>query len=155
MVYSDMTQFAYAALEVWDMPRPGHWHHPFGFGTLGYALPAAIGGAIARGGRTACLIGDYGLQYTLPELATARDAGLPLPVLVWDNSALAEITSSMESAQIEPSSTFATGPALEHIARAYALDYAEPASLDDLGDAVRSALDGPPTIIRMTPALAA
>lgn len=47
MIYSEMTQFAYAAKEVWDMPRPGHWHHPSGFGSLGYALPASIGGAVA------------------------------------------------------------------------------------------------------------
>ena len=46
MVFSDMTQFAYASKEIWDMSRPGHWHHPYGFGTLGYALPAAIGGAV-------------------------------------------------------------------------------------------------------------
>ena len=51
LIYSDMTQFAYAAKEVWDMARPGHWHHPTGFGTLGYALPAAIGGAMGAGVR--------------------------------------------------------------------------------------------------------
>ncbi len=43
-IFSDMTQFAYVAKEVWDMESPGLWHHPCGFGTLGYALPAAIGG---------------------------------------------------------------------------------------------------------------
>ncbi|MDA8747863.1 thiamine pyrophosphate-binding protein, partial [Litoreibacter sp.] len=51
MFYSDMTQFAYVAKEVFAMDRPGHWHHPSGFGTLGYGLPAAIGGAIARKGQ--------------------------------------------------------------------------------------------------------
>ena len=44
MVYSDMTQFAYVAKEVWDMPAPGLWHHPTGFGTLGYALVSVPGG---------------------------------------------------------------------------------------------------------------
>jgi len=48
MIYSDMTQFAYVANEIWPMTRAKHWHHPSGFGTLGYALPAAIGGAVAR-----------------------------------------------------------------------------------------------------------
>ena len=28
--YSDMTQFAYVANEVLDMPAPGLWHHPWG-----------------------------------------------------------------------------------------------------------------------------
>ena len=49
MIFSDMTQFAYAAKEVYPMDRPNHWHHPYGFGTLGYALPAAIGGKVGVG----------------------------------------------------------------------------------------------------------
>ena len=151
-IYSDMTQFAYAAKEVWPMAAPSLWHHPNGFGTLGYALPAAIGGAMARDGRTACIIGDYGLQYTLPELATLRDLELPMPVLVWDNRGLGEITASMERAQIEPSSTFATGPDLRLIAEAYGLGYEEPGSFDALSEAVRSGLRRP-TVIRMTPKL--
>ena len=28
MIYSDMTQFAYVAKEVWEMPAPSLWHHP-------------------------------------------------------------------------------------------------------------------------------
>ncbi|MEO0372481.1 MAG: thiamine pyrophosphate-binding protein, partial [Pseudomonadota bacterium] len=95
MIYSDMTQFAYVAKEVWDMPRAGHWHHPNGFGTLGYALPAAIGGAVARQGLpTLCIAGDYGLQYTVQELGAAVELGLPLPILVWDNAKLKEIEDS-------------------------------------------------------------
>ena len=47
LIYSDMTQFAYVAKEVVDLKLPGRWHHPYGFGTLGYALPAAIGGKVA------------------------------------------------------------------------------------------------------------
>ena len=35
IIYSDMTQFAYLAKEIWDMKKPNHWHHPYGFGTLG------------------------------------------------------------------------------------------------------------------------
>ena len=72
MVYSDMTQFAYLAKEIWDMKKPNHWHHPYGFGTLGYALPAAIGGCIARPNMpTLAIAGDYGFQYTIQELGTA------------------------------------------------------------------------------------
>ena len=71
-IYSDMTQFAYAAKEIWDMDIAGLWHHPVGFGTLGFALPAAIGGAVS-GGNTLAIAGDYGLQYTLQELGTASE----------------------------------------------------------------------------------
>ncbi|MEM9270700.1 MAG: thiamine pyrophosphate-dependent enzyme, partial [Pseudomonadota bacterium] len=92
MIYSDMTQFAYTAKEVWDMDRPGHWHHPTGFGTLGYATPAAIGGAVARKGlATMAIIGDYGFHYTMQELGVAVELGLPLPIILWDNGKLKEI----------------------------------------------------------------
>ena len=156
MIYSDMTQFAYGAKEVWDMPRPGHWHHPYGFGTLGYALPAAIGGALARQGKpTLAIAGDYGLQYTIQELGTAVELGLPLPILVWDNGKLGEIEDSMIASQIAPNAVVARNPDFLALAKAYGADAVEPATLTDLQQAVLSAFNAKgPTLIRMTRALA-
>ncbi|MBS0126561.1 5-guanidino-2-oxopentanoate decarboxylase [Thetidibacter halocola] len=155
MIWSDMTQFAYAATEVWDMPRPGHWHHPVGFGTLGYALPAAIGGAVARPGLpTVAILGDYGLQYTLPELGTAVELGLGLPILVWDNAALGEIRDAMTRSQIAPTAVTARNPDFLALARAYGARAAQPDSLAALQSALREAFGAPvPTVIRMTPAM--
>ena len=156
MIYSDMTQFAYAAKEVWDMPRAGHWHHPFGFGTLGYALPAAIGGAVARPGLpTLAIAGDYGLQYTIQELGTAVELGLRLPILVWDNAKLGAIGQAMIQSQIAPNAVIARNPDFLALARAYGAAAKEPATLDVLQSDVLAAFkaDGP-TLIRMTPALA-
>ncbi len=156
MIYSDMTQFAYAAKEVWPMARPGHWHHPFGFGTLGYALPAAIGGAVGRPGLpTVAIAGDYGLQYTLPELGAAVELGLPLPILLWDNGKLGAIEASMVAAQIAPNAVIQRNPDFLALARAYGAEAAEPGDFGELADALGAAFqaDGP-TLIRMTPALA-
>lgn len=155
MFYSDMTQFAYGAKEVYPMDRPGHWHHPCGFGTLGYALPAAIGGAIARPGQpTIAIAGDYGFQYTVQELATAVELGLPLPILLWDNGKLGEIEESMVAAQIAPNAVIQRNPDFLALARAYGAAAAEPATLSELQEAVLSAIGGDrPTVIRMTAAL--
>ena len=155
MVFSDMTQFAYAAKEFWDMPKPGHWHHPFGFGTLGYALPAAIGGAVARPGLpTLAIAGDYGLQYTIQELGTAVELGLPLPILVWDNGKLGEIEDSMVQSQIAPNAVVARNPDFLALARAYGARAEEPTSLSDLQRSVMAAFEAPvPTVIRMTAAI--
>lgn len=157
MIFSDMTQFAYVAKEVWDMPRPGHWHHPTGFGTLGYALPAAIGGAVGRPGKpTLAIAGDYGLQYTIPELGTAVELGLPLPILLWDNGKLKEIEDSMTASQIAPNAVVARNPDFPALARAYDARAAQPASLDELQRDVLTALRADrPTLIRMTSALTA
>jgi acetolactate synthase-1/2/3 large subunit/5-guanidino-2-oxopentanoate decarboxylase len=150
-IYSDMTQFAYAAKEVWDMELSGLWHHPVGFGTLGYALPAAIGGA-ATGGPTLAIAGDYGLQYTLQELGTAAELGLSLPILIWDNEALGEIRDNMVEAQIAPNAVHALNPDWQHLAAAYRCDYAAPQTTSALCEATLKALNaGRPTLIVATP----
>jgi acetolactate synthase-1/2/3 large subunit/5-guanidino-2-oxopentanoate decarboxylase len=149
MIFSDMTQFAYAAKEVWDMDTPGRWHHPYGFGTLGYAMPAAIGGAIARpDSPTMAIIGDYGFHYTMQELGVAVELGLSLPILLWDNGKLGEIEASMVSAQIAPNAVVARNPDFCKLAEAFGARSAAPSSLGALQQAVRDAFaaDGPTLI---------
>ncbi|WP_164660020.1 5-guanidino-2-oxopentanoate decarboxylase [Tropicibacter sp. Alg240-R139] len=153
MIYSDMTQFAYVAKEVWEMHRPYHWHHPYGFGTLGYALPAGIGGAVARRGQpTAVIIGDYGLHYTLPELGVAVELGLPLPIILWDNGKLKEIEDSMTRAQIAPNAVIARNPDFCNLAEAFGADAVAPKDLAEMQAAVQAAFTANgPTLIYLTP----
>lgn len=157
MVYSDMTQFAYVAKEMWDMPRAGHWHHPTGFGTLGYALPAAIGGAVARPGLpTVCVAGDYGFQYTIQELGTAVELGLPMPILLWDNGKLKEIEDSMVASQIAPNAVVAMNPDFCKLAEAYGALSTAPQTVEELQAALGAAFAADrPTLIHMTPVLSA
>jgi len=157
MIYSDMTQIAYAAKELWDMHRPGHWHHPTGFGTLGYATPAAIGGAVARRGQpTMALIGDYGFHYTMAELGVAVELGLSLPIVLWDNTKLGEIEDSMVRAQIAPNAVIAHNPDFCKLAEAFGARAVAPATLDEMQEAVSAAFDAEgPTLIYLTPAMTA
>jgi acetolactate synthase-1/2/3 large subunit/5-guanidino-2-oxopentanoate decarboxylase len=153
-IFSDMTQFAYASKELWDMPAPRRWHHPYGFGTLGYALPAAIGAAMA-GGPVLAIAGDYGLQYTLQELGTAAEHGLPLPILLWDNNALGQIRDCMVEAQIAPNAVTLKNPNWHALAEAYDCAYAAPPGIEALCRTVVDAFSADrPTIIRATPSLA-
>jgi benzoylformate decarboxylase len=56
-------------------------------GGLGYALPAAVGVALAKPGtRVVCLIGDGSLLYSVQALWTAAQHGLPLSVIVLNNA---------------------------------------------------------------------
>nr|WP_321253637.1 thiamine pyrophosphate-binding protein [uncultured Ruegeria sp.] len=153
MIYSDMTQFAYVAKELWDMAYPYHWHHPTGFGTLGYALPAGIGGAIARRGKpTAVIAGDYGFQYTMQELGVAVELGLSLPIILWDNGKLKEIEDSMVRSQIAPNAVEARNPDFCKLAEAFGALSSQPNSGVGLQSAIRAAFDAPvPTLIRVTP----
>lgn len=155
MMFSDMTQFAYVANEVWDTPKPGHWHHPTGFGTLGYALPASIGGAMARLGKpTVCIAGDYGFQYTVQELGAAVEMGLPIAILLWDNHKLKEIEDSMVASQIAPNAVTALNPDFCKLADSYGCLSCEPSDLAALQSALLAAFEADrPTLIRMTAAL--
>lgn len=151
MFFSDMTQFAYAAKEVYPMDRPGHWHHPYGFGTLGYALPAAIGGKIGVGDKPViAILGDYGFQYTVQELAVAVELELTLPIIIWDNGKLGEIEDSMVRAQIAPNAVIQRNPDFLKLAEAYGAAAVEPADLEQFQSALKTALHTKgPTIIRV------
>ncbi len=151
MIYSDMTQFAYAAKEVYPMDRPGHWHHPYGFGTLGYALPAAIGGKVGVGEKPVIAIaGDYGFQYTVQELAVAVELELTLPIIIWDNGKLGEIEDSMVRAQIAPNAVIQRNPDFLKLAEAYGAAATQPTTLAEFKQAVQTALQTKgPTVIRV------
>ena len=149
IVFSDMTQFAYVAKEVTPARMVGGWHHPYGFGTLGYALPAAIGAKAGLPERPVLAIaGDYGFQYTLQELGTAAELARPFPIIVWDNQGLQEIADSMERSQIEPTAVKAHNPDFPSLAASYGLLTSSPKSLAQLIAAVANAFQAErPTLI--------
>ena len=101
--------------------QPRSWFNSStGYGTLGYALPAAIGAKLAAPDRpVVVLVGDGGLQFTLPELASAMEAGAPVIVLVWNNHAYGEIKTYMVEAGIAPIGVDLYTPDLLTIARGY------------------------------------
>jgi acetolactate synthase-1/2/3 large subunit len=67
----------------------------FGFGPMGYALPAAIGAAVASGGRRViCLEGDGSFMMNLQELATAKYNSLPIIVFIYNNQGYSSIRQS-------------------------------------------------------------
>jgi 5-guanidino-2-oxopentanoate decarboxylase len=118
-VFSDMTQVAYTGNYAFAADRPGSWFHPCGYGTLGFALPAAIGAKIAQPERpVVALAGDFGVQFTLQELMTAVELQLPLPIVVWNNAALKQIRDDMLDAGIEPVGVSGRNPDFEALAAA-------------------------------------
>ncbi len=71
---------------------PGRALTSSGLATMGFALPAAIGAALARPAeRVVCLTGDGGLGMCLAELETLARLALPVTVIVLDDGALSLI----------------------------------------------------------------
>lgn len=119
MVFTDMTQIAYLGCYAFPVERPGLWFHPSGYGTLGYALPAAIGARLAAPARPViALAGDFGVQFTLQDLMTAVEHELCVPVVVWNNGALGQIRDDMRASGIPPIDVVARNPDLIALAGA-------------------------------------
>jgi 5-guanidino-2-oxopentanoate decarboxylase len=151
VVFSDMTQIAYFGNYAYPVEHPGQWFHPSGYGTLGFALPAALGAKISSPARAIiALAGDFGLQFTVTELMTAVEAGLSLPIVVWNNSALGQIRDDMVAAHIPEIGVIARNPdfvALSKACGAEGYRVHDPAALTE---AIRTALcHAGPTLIEV------
>ena len=86
----------YGALSNLPAYAPATFLYPTGLGTLGYGLPAAIGAKLGRpDAKVVAMHGDGGVMFTIPELAAAAQANLPLPVVVVDNGGYGEIRREM------------------------------------------------------------
>jgi 5-guanidino-2-oxopentanoate decarboxylase len=140
-VFSDMTQVAYLGNYAFGTDRPGTWLHPSGYGTLGYALPAAIGALVAEPKRPVlALAGDFGFQFTSQELATAVELQLNLPIVLWNNSALGQIRDDMIASRIPPTAVVGHNPDFLALARAYGAHAERARGPEELTRAIRNAL---------------
>ncbi len=131
----DSTQLVYSGNMMFNTAQPLQWFNSsVGFGTLGYALPAATGAAIAVNSTVSpgvnrqenrrpvvCLIGDGGLQFVLGELGALKDTGLAVAVIVWCNNGYREIKTSMESANVTSVGVEFSVPDFVSVAKAYGI----------------------------------
>ncbi len=81
-----------AVMPLWTTEEPGQVLISSGLATMGYAVPAAVGAALARPGvRVFCFVGDGGLAMTLGELETIARLRLPVTVVVFNDATLSLI----------------------------------------------------------------
>lgn len=125
LLVGDSTQPVYAGNLGFAAAAPATWFNSSsGFGTLGYALPAGLGASLAQPQRPVLvLVGDGGLQFTLPELGVLRDLGAWVGVIVWNNDGYGEIKSSMIEAGVAPTAVDLKPPDLRLLSQAYELEY--------------------------------
>jgi acetolactate synthase-1/2/3 large subunit len=81
-----------AVMPLWPVDEPQRLLISSGLATMGYALPAAIGAALCSPrAPVIAFTGDGGLGMTLMEIETAVRLGLPVIVVVFNDSALSLI----------------------------------------------------------------
>lgn len=110
-----------------------------GLGTMGYALPAAIGAALGQPGRPVWVVaGDGGFQMNLQELATVVQEGIPLRIAVINNGFLGLVRQWQERFyEGRYSATEISGPDLVSLAGAYGI----PGYIVDRAEALEEVLD--------------
>ena len=150
IVVADSAQIVYTGSQMFPTMSPRHWlTSTTGFGTLGYALPAAIGAKIAFASRPViCLIGDGGLLFTLSELAAAVEQRLSIPIVVWNNLGYAEIGDYMDKAGIPRCGVDLTTPDFVTMATGFGCAAVRVSTVPELESSVREALSATgPTVI--------
>ena len=109
-----------------------------GLGTMGFALPAAIGakmGAMDR--EVVAVIGDGGYQMTIQELATIHQNKLPIKIVVLNNDFLGMVRQWQELFfESRYASTVMVNPDFVKIAEGYYLNARRVDKREELAEAV-------------------
>ena len=87
IVAFDMTMMSYVSCGLYPVYEPRTFMFPSGYGTLGFAVPAALGAKIARPETPVVAVcGDGGFQYTMEELGTAVQHRIGVPIVIFNDS---------------------------------------------------------------------
>jgi acetolactate synthase-1/2/3 large subunit len=145
-VLADMCIAGYWVAGFHRVPGPRRLAYPMGWGTLGFAFPAALGAAAAGAGRAVAVVGDGGFLFACGELATAVQERLPVTVVVVDDGGYGMLRFDQVQSGVPTRGVDLVTPDFVALARAFGVP-AE--AVDGFGDPFEAALgksldtDGP------------
>ena len=97
IVVAGVGQHQMWASQYWKFNHPYTWINSGGLGTMGFAIPAAIGAKVGKPDRTVWAIdGDGCFQMTAQELVTASIEQIPIKVALLNNSYLGMVRQWQE-----------------------------------------------------------
>jgi acetolactate synthase-1/2/3 large subunit len=97
LAVTEVGQHQMWSLLHWRATRPRTFLSSGGLGTMGFGLPAAMGATFARKDEPVlCIAGDGSLLMNVAELDTCARYGLPVKVLLLDNSCLGMVRQWQE-----------------------------------------------------------
>lgn len=119
---TDAGNFAGWVPRYYRFTRP-HTHFAPLSGAMGYAAPAAVGVALARGSRrVVALAGDGGFAMTMNELATMKAHNLPITMIVFVNNVHGTIRMHQQKHYPgRPVATDLTNPSFSALAQSFSL----------------------------------
>jgi acetolactate synthase-1/2/3 large subunit len=85
------------ASQLWKFTHPNTWINSGGLGTMGYAVPAAVGAKVGRPDRMVWAVdGDGCFQMTAQELVTASAERIPVKIAILNNAYLGMVRQWQE-----------------------------------------------------------
>jgi acetolactate synthase-1/2/3 large subunit len=96
-----------------------------GMGSMGFALPAAIGAALSSGKPVVMVAGDGGMQCNIQELETISMHRLPVKMVVLNNNSLGMVGQFQEDyfeSRMQSTIWGYSAPDFEAVAKAYRID---------------------------------
>jgi acetolactate synthase-1/2/3 large subunit len=152
----DMTMMSYVASYRYPALEPRTFLFPAGYGTLGFALPAALGAKLAQPDKAVvAIVGDGGFQFTMQELATAVMFNINIPIVIFDDSTYSAVKDAqMRWRDARYQAVDLINPDFTLIADAYGIPWSRPETAADLETELTAALsrDSPTLIIAPIPA---
>jgi acetolactate synthase-1/2/3 large subunit len=97
IVVSGVGQHQMWASQFWRFEQPRHWINSGGLGTMGFAVPAALGAAAGQPDkRVVAIDGDGCFQMTAQELATSTTEKIPFVTAIINNAYLGMVRQWQE-----------------------------------------------------------
>src|SRR5687768_6807621 len=97
IVASGVGQHQMWASQYWKFEHPYTWVNSGGLGTMGFAVPAAIGAKVGRPDRMVWAVdGDGCFQMTAQELVTASSERIPVKIAILNNAYLGMVRQWQE-----------------------------------------------------------
>ncbi|MGH7910413.1 MAG: biosynthetic-type acetolactate synthase large subunit, partial [Candidatus Dormibacteraceae bacterium] len=148
IVVADVGQNQIWAALWWNYASPGLFLNSGGAGTMGFALPAAIGAQVGRPDRTVWAVaGEGGFVMTSQELSVAVEQNLPVKIVILDNRSLGMVRQFQDDyyGGVRSESAMEHMPDFAKLAGAYGLPGYHVRSLEDVPMAFDAAQrwDGP------------
>ncbi|HVD03574.1 MAG TPA: biosynthetic-type acetolactate synthase large subunit [Candidatus Dormibacteraeota bacterium] len=134
------------AATSWTGDSPGLFLNSGGAGTMGFALPAALGAQAARPEqRVFAICGEGGFVMTFQELATAIEAELPVKVVILNNGQLGMVRQFQDDfyGGVRSQVDHTVIPDFELLARAFGCFGRVARTLAEVEDALQEAVNYP------------